>query len=320
MCDPRALLSMTMSYASRPCCSAGAQCQCEPFRTCARGLRALGAMGGAGIDKMVAHRGGRLLEGVPGQELPMMCGRPALDAADEDDEDSSSLAPVQQSVVSGSSAPSAARRRALAPRRAASAARAPSDLDMDAFLAAAWSDDEVVLADFTCHEDTLDASDNDAEDVDKEAPAAVPATGRRRRRWERRRRSRASLRPRVSMAAAAPGRWHRRRSEGSRRSRADVDAACLRRQSGASFAEEEGEEAFGGRGCVVEEDCLVVPPCSDAWDWPMSRLEKKARIISLDREMLLLDRRELKKQLCELWSLIPDPEKGKRRSSEARAA
>jgi len=50
----------------------------------------------------------------------------------------------------------------------------------------------------------------------------------------------------------------------------------------------------------AQGECLLAPPGSDSWDWPLSRHEKKSRIVMLDRNMLLADQSALVEQMTEL--------------------
>jgi len=44
----------------------------------------------------------------------------------------------------------------------------------------------------------------------------------------------------------------------------------------------------------------LIPPNNHGWDWPLSRQEKKARVVMLDRNMLLADQSALLEQMHEL--------------------
>ncbi|CAE8720780.1 unnamed protein product, partial [Polarella glacialis] len=65
-----------------------------------------------------------------------------------------------------------------------------------------------------------------------------------------------------------------------------------------SIAESFRESA--GRCSPEEATSLPLPPSAESWDWPLSRLEKKSRIVMLDRHMLLADKRELADEVRQL--------------------
>jgi len=49
----------------------------------------------------------------------------------------------------------------------------------------------------------------------------------------------------------------------------------------------------GGLSAVEVNECLPRPPNSDCWDWPLTRHEKKARLLMIDRHVLMVDRQSL---------------------------
>lgn len=49
----------------------------------------------------------------------------------------------------------------------------------------------------------------------------------------------------------------------------------------------------GGLSSVEVNECLPRPPNSDCWDWPLTRHEKKARLLMIDRHVLMVDRQSL---------------------------
>jgi hypothetical protein len=50
-------------------------------------------------------------------------------------------------------------------------------------------------------------------------------------------------------------------------------------------------------GLQVDENTLPRPPCSECWDWPLTRNEKKARILLIDKQVLMLDRESMQHEL-----------------------
>merc|ERR1712083_1006730 len=51
---------------------------------------------------------------------------------------------------------------------------------------------------------------------------------------------------------------------------------------------------------IVSLEELPFPPASSAWDWPLSRVERKERVVMLDRQMLLVDQKVIQGQIEEL--------------------
>eukprot|EP00747_Dinoflagellata_sp_TGD_P207053 gnl/TRDRNA2_/TRDRNA2_80665_c0_seq1.p1 gnl/TRDRNA2_/TRDRNA2_80665_c0~~gnl/TRDRNA2_/TRDRNA2_80665_c0_seq1.p1 ORF type:complete len:369 (-),score=62.93 gnl/TRDRNA2_/TRDRNA2_80665_c0_seq1:72-1178(-) len=60
---------------------------------------------------------------------------------------------------------------------------------------------------------------------------------------------------------------------------------------------------------VLHSESLPLPPCSISWDWPLSRHEKKARVLMIDRHVLTIER----------MALIDELKAWKRRSSASVA-
>jgi hypothetical protein len=50
-------------------------------------------------------------------------------------------------------------------------------------------------------------------------------------------------------------------------------------------------------GLDVDPNSLPRPPCSQSWDWPLTRHEKKARILMIDKNVLLMDRETLQNEI-----------------------
>jgi len=59
-------------------------------------------------------------------------------------------------------------------------------------------------------------------------------------------------------------------------------------------------------GLQVDKKTLPRPPCSQCWDWPLTRNEKKARILLIDKQVLLMDRETMQSELEVLRSLDVD--------------
>lgn len=59
-------------------------------------------------------------------------------------------------------------------------------------------------------------------------------------------------------------------------------------------------------GLQVDKKTLPRPPCSQCWDWPLTRNEKKARILLIDKQVLLMDRETMQSELDVLRSLDVD--------------
>eukprot|EP00747_Dinoflagellata_sp_TGD_P213167 gnl/TRDRNA2_/TRDRNA2_86162_c0_seq2.p1 gnl/TRDRNA2_/TRDRNA2_86162_c0~~gnl/TRDRNA2_/TRDRNA2_86162_c0_seq2.p1 ORF type:complete len:199 (-),score=39.61 gnl/TRDRNA2_/TRDRNA2_86162_c0_seq2:79-675(-) len=47
----------------------------------------------------------------------------------------------------------------------------------------------------------------------------------------------------------------------------------------------------------------IEPPSSDSWDWPLSRQERKARLTMIDRQMLMMEQRDLEEKLEHMASV-----------------
>lgn len=56
-------------------------------------------------------------------------------------------------------------------------------------------------------------------------------------------------------------------------------------------------------GVQLEQDDLPRPPIGDSWDWPLTRHEKKARILLIDKNVIQMDRQFLQDELSILRSL-----------------
>lgn len=63
------------------------------------------------------------------------------------------------------------------------------------------------------------------------------------------------------------------------------------------------EEALAVGNACVAEAMLMVSPEGGSWDWPLSRFEKKARVVMLDRAELLADRHLLAQEVRQLRRL-----------------
>jgi len=56
-------------------------------------------------------------------------------------------------------------------------------------------------------------------------------------------------------------------------------------------------------GVQLEHKELPRPPCSNCWDWPLTRHEKKARVLLIDKRVLMMDRQNLQEELDILRNL-----------------
>lgn len=56
-------------------------------------------------------------------------------------------------------------------------------------------------------------------------------------------------------------------------------------------------------GVQLEQKELPRPPCSNCWDWPLTRHEKKARVLLIDKRVLMMDRQFLQEELDILRNL-----------------
>jgi len=72
------------------------------------------------------------------------------------------------------------------------------------------------------------------------------------------------------------------------------DAACGADQYTELEEEDDGDEEEEEED---EEAVFGPPPDSTCWDWPLSRHEKKARVQMLERQMSVMDRKNLKQEL-----------------------
>lgn len=61
--------------------------------------------------------------------------------------------------------------------------------------------------------------------------------------------------------------------------------------------------AMPARGVQPGHKVLPRPPCSECWDWPLTRHEKKARILLIDKQIIMDDRKHLQEELEVLRSL-----------------
>jgi len=61
--------------------------------------------------------------------------------------------------------------------------------------------------------------------------------------------------------------------------------------------------AMPARGLQPGRNVLPRPPCSESWDWPLTRHEKKARILLIDKQIIMDDREHLQEELEVLRSL-----------------
>lgn len=62
--------------------------------------------------------------------------------------------------------------------------------------------------------------------------------------------------------------------------------------------------AAAAGGSSVDQGCLPVPPSGISWDWPLSRHEKKARIVMIDRNVLIADQGALEEKLEMMRALL----------------
>eukprot|EP00929_Paragymnodinium_shiwhaense_P016489 TRINITY_DN124886_c0_g1_i1.p1 TRINITY_DN124886_c0_g1~~TRINITY_DN124886_c0_g1_i1.p1 ORF type:complete len:371 (+),score=87.03 TRINITY_DN124886_c0_g1_i1:126-1238(+) len=123
----------------------------------------------------------------------------------------------------------------------------------------------------------------------------------RRSRSSRQRRSLGSLSRKLDIAV-----WRGlRRPKSRRRSGSTASStaggqqtARSQRPSIAPLDEEVDQAIFMSPADAAQAQ--MMPPTSISWDWPLSRLEKKARILMIDRQVLMLDRRELAQEVREL--------------------
>jgi len=72
---------------------------------------------------------------------------------------------------------------------------------------------------------------------------------------------------------------------------------------GESHTNQHGHESSTGGTELEGEDFLkapFVPPTTSAWEWPLSRSEKKALITMFDRRMLIADNRLLEEEVSHL--------------------
>lgn len=102
-------------------------------------------------------------------------------------------------------------------------------------------------------------------------------------------------RRRVRRSAPGAGRQWRHRSKSRRAS-----APC-RQLPGAEQVQEALEPSLADAVSTGPDVCdLPAPPASSSWDWPLTRLEKKARVLMIDRQVVMMDREALVRQLTRL--------------------
>lgn len=119
------------------------------------------------------------------------------------------------------------------------------------------------------------------------------------------RRSRSVNRLRIGQRWSLPSRSQRPSSyeraeteEGATERPSDMQQAPLDDVLDPSLA-----SAMPARGVQPGRKVLPRPPCSECWDWPLTRQEKKARILLIDKQIIMDDRKHLQEELEVLRSL-----------------
>mmetsp|Transcript_65332 Transcript_65332/g.121785 ORF Transcript_65332/g.121785 Transcript_65332/m.121785 type:complete len:287 (+) Transcript_65332:85-945(+) len=100
-------------------------------------------------------------------------------------------------------------------------------------------------------------------------------------------------------------RGSRRHSKRQRAVDADKEQSSLSSKEAATDGEPQDAEGCSTAAAVSEEaiDFFAQPPCSDSWEWPLSRQERKARVSMIDWQMSSLDRKLLLDELDVLRNL-----------------